>query len=563
MTPPRQAIDDATLATIANSLVAIADALVLCSSSRSLISRLEELLAASGALPARLYLCDARSGVFYPAAAFGCEETDAEIPVDEGVDMSGGDRVVLSRGRDLVGLLLYPPAADRTGMELLAAVLGPVLVNVHIQERSVEERRRLHNRIDHLVAAGRLLRHLDIERLLVEILQCAMEAVDAQVGAVLTGGEDRPQCIRVTMGLQAEHIDAIREPDGDRVVDVVARSGELLCLDRSQIADQLDITSLRAVLTGLLVLPLDSGRDRQGVVLLANPGSRFDEDSAQLAETVCQMAAIALENALLVQSRVEQERLRRELDIARSVQADMFPNAPLAVGGLRAIGSVRSCDETGGDYLTYLERDGRLVTMIGDVTGHGLGAALFTTAAHAIVQQQLRSDQELDAAIRALNIGLRSTHSGRFMTTAVIEFDPAASTFRMVSAGHNPVLWINRGVVRWLESMTLPLGILDDLTLQDPARLQPQAYAPGDCFVLYTDGFTEAFDPQGHCMGEEQFAAAVQQGIADGLDPAALTERLFAVVDEWTGGSPPTDDLTLLIVSVPEGPDDDPPAAAL
>ena len=123
------------------------------------------------------------------------------------------------------------------------------------------------------------------------------------------------------------------------------------------------------------------------------------------------------------------------------------PNLPhLEVAGLS-----EPSEETGGDYYTWMEREGNLVAMIGDVTGHGLGAALFTTAAHAMVQYQFRNSRNIAHALKALNQGLYYMRSGRFMTSAALEIDLETLEFTFASAGHNPLCWIHNDEMQWLE----------------------------------------------------------------------------------------------------------------
>ena len=134
---------------------------------------------------------------------------------------------------------------------------------------------------------------------------------------------------------------------------------------------------------------------------------------------VCDMATIALDNLTLVASHVENERLMRDLEVAQQVQAKMHPDKAPNVPQLEIAGVSHPSEETGGDYFTWIERDQHLVALIGDVTGHGLGAALFTTAAHAMVQYQFRNSRNLAHALQALNQGLYHMRSGRFMTSAL------------------------------------------------------------------------------------------------------------------------------------------------
>lgn len=529
----------------------IADALIGAGGSGQLLTRLEDLLSHLGAVPARLHLLDATGGVFYPVSGFGCETGETDLDAQQAILEPGlHDQLLHARG-DPVGLLsvLNQGTYDRVGLEWLCILLGPALMSLQAQEQSQRELRQIRERMQQLTGACRLLGQFDLDILLVEILQTVQGAVGAQVGALLTREGEGPLHIRVTLGLQESHVEAIRMGDGQRLVDRVFAEGQACHLDAQALATSLDTSTLQAHLTGLLVLPLSSGRRRLGVVLLANPEAAFDQASQLLAETVCQMASIALDNALLVRSMVERERLERDLAIARQVQNDIFPNSGLVLGPLRVEGAYRPCDETGGDYFTFLEHEGHLVAMIGDVTGHGLGAALFTTAAHAIVQHAVRSGRHLASAMAALNEGLFHTQSqhDRFMTAAVVEIDPGTLVLRYASAGHNPVLWLHGQEVRWIRSNGLPLGIRPTWGGSPVPEL---TMAAGDVLVLYTDGFTEAMNGSDELLGEERFAAIIAEATAAGSDAKGIIDHLLAAVDTWCEQRPQTDDLTVVVVRI-------------
>ena len=295
-------------------------------------------------------------------------------------------------------------------------------------------------------------------------------------------------------------------------------------------------------------MPLATDDRKHGVLLLANPQDDFDGESQRVAESVTGLASIAIDNATLVRAMVEQERLERELDIARQVQAAMFPSQGMQVGRIRVDGAFRSCDETGGDYYTHVMRDGRVVSAIADVTGHGLGAALFTTIAHAMLQQQLLAGHRLDEAYEVLNQGLHHTRSGRFLTSAMVEIDPETLAMTYASAGHNPLLWVRHdGEVRWLESGAMPLGIL--ASNHTPVS-DPDTVAEGDCLVLYTDGITEAMDDADTCFSEERLADLVVAARANGMDGQGLIDHIFQAVDAWAGDVPIGDDLTLVVIEI-------------
>jgi sigma-B regulation protein RsbU (phosphoserine phosphatase) len=533
----------------APALAQLADALVGLESSQSMLTRLEELLAGARALPARLFLFDGSQRVFFPAAGLGCEREHPELPApDPDQALPPGHHALCSRG-EWVGLLqvLAEQPYDVELVEQLCALLGPTLIAIHRQETTVAELRLVQEESAQFISAGGLLRHLDVEVLLVKILELVMSAVRAEVGAVLTVDDEGEPRLRVALGLREEHLAAIRVRGGKRVTESVLEHGQVMCFDHGQVESLLDLSGLGANLTALLALPLTTRDRNQGVVVLGNPEAEFGDSQRRIAETVCGMAAIALDNALLVKSTLDRERLKREMDLAHSVQEQMYPVGGLALGRLRVEGGSRPCDETGGDYYSFLARGGQAVAMIGDVSGHGLGAALYTTMAHAIIQQQLRAGAALEPGFVVLNEALFHTQSGRFMTAALVAVDPATLDFTYVSAGHNPLLWINRGEPRWLESCGMPLGIVPEGAFPPPsaARLEP-----GDYLILYTDGFTEAVNRDGGIYGEERLAAIARRGWEAQLGPQELMLLITADVDEWASGHRHEDDLTMVVIAV-------------
>jgi sigma-B regulation protein RsbU (phosphoserine phosphatase) len=531
------------------SLTGLADALFGVESSQDLVDHLHAVLVAAKALPARLYLYAADQGLFYPAAGFGCETGCEEIAAPiAGAELPPGAHL-LSSGGSWVGILalLGDGPYERSIVEELCQLLGPALLMVHRRIAMADDLRQVKAEAAQLINAGHLLHHLDIEILLVRILEMVMGSVRAQVGAVLTADEHGRLNLNVSLGLTEKHIRAIRDRDGRQITDVVLGTGQAICLDGPAIRTQLDVSGLEAQLDGLLVLPIASRDRMQGVVMLANPEVDFSESQKRIALTVCGMAAIALNNALLVRNTLDQERLKREMTLAHEVQRQMYPEHGIKIGRLRAEGSSRPCDETGGDYFSFLTRNDQLVAMIGDVSGHGLGAALYTTMAHAIIQQQIRAGARIEPATLVLNEALYHTQSGRFMTFALVQIEPATLAFSYVSAGHNPLLWLHHGEPRWLDSCGMPLGIVPDeaFPLQSGGVL-----APGDYLILYTDGFTEAVDSRGEVYGEARLAAVAQRGWRQAVGPSEMMAQVIAEVEAWLGGERHLDDLTLVVIAV-------------
>lgn len=502
-----------------------------------------EFLEAATLPGAVIWLCDGSQGRLY--AAFGPAASPlADRVIPEGLAHFAAGEIPLLADDLLVGIIVVDPA-QVAAAESAAPLLASALLAFGRLDQASRERALLRGQIAGLTAAGQLLRHLDLDTLLVKVLETAMQGVGAQVGALMTTDEAGALTCRVTWGMREEHVGAIRLRDGSSLAEQVLRSGQTLLLPAERLAAEIDTHDLQASLTSLLILPLGVGERRRGVILLANPAGDFGPGQQRVAETVCGMAAIAIDNALLVRSAVDQQRLQSEMDLARQVQMGMYPTAGLSRGTVTIAGVARPCTETGGDYYTFVERDGRLLAMIGDVSGHGLGAALYTTTAHAVLHQQLRAEAGAGSAIRVLNESLHSSRSGRFMTAAIIDIDPDTLSYTYHSAGHNPLLWIHQGEVRWLASTAMPLGIVAD----NPSDVVPAAtFAPGDRLILYTDGITEAADAQGELFGETRLAEVVQALIA--VDAEAMVQGILRAWDAFTTGAPISDDVTLVVVAI-------------
>ncbi len=524
------------------SLEQVADLLVGVESVDALLATVDDLLAQLLALPARLYLWDGGGHVYYAAHGFGCPREAPHLAAPE--FLPPGWYRLSSRGAP-VGLLVVESewSHDRAALAHLGALLGPILIALHTQERSRAESREAHAQVEQVINAGDLLSHLDVDVLLVKIIETMLSATRAQVGAVLTPDAAGTMQVRVPWGFPEGVVRRVRFRDGTPVVNRVASGGGPLCLDAAQAEEVLDLAAIAPIrITALLALPLSARGRTQGVLVLANPEDGFDDHRQRLARTLCAMAAIALDNALLVKATLDRDRLQQEMDLARTVQTGMYPVGGLSLPGLAAEGASRPCDETGGDYYTFLERDGRMLAMIGDVSGHGIGAALFTTMAHAVITQQLRAGVQIEPAFMALNDALSHGQSGRFMTAALVEIDPVTRIFRYVSAGHNPLLWIHRGEPRWLESCGMPMGIMAGAAYPPPA---PLVGAPGDLLILYTDGFTEAADPANDLYGDDRLAAAA---LASDGEPGQVLKAMIADVDRFAAGRPLADDLTMVVI---------------
>lgn len=250
--------------------------------------------------------------------------------------------------------------------------------------------------------------------------------------------------------------------------------------------------------------------------------------------------------AALVEQRVASARQEGELEAARAIQLGMVPgHDKLAALDPRVdiAGVLDPARSVGGDFYDAARLDdGRLLLVIGDVTGKGVPAALYMALSKGLARTMLtRGRGGLGGGISELNRQLLAeADEAMGVTMLVALLDPGSGAVTMVNAGHeNPLLRAAGGAARSLPMRGgPPLCVVDFPYAEEAAEL-----APGDTLVLVTDGVTEAEDAERRLFGVERAIAAIEAAQADAR---ALVAHLAAAVRDFEGATEPSDDLTVL-----------------
>jgi predicted ATPase/transcriptional regulator with XRE-family HTH domain len=234
----------------------------------------------------------------------------------------------------------------------------------------------------------------------------------------------------------------------------------------------------------------------------------------------------------------------RELRFAAEIQAGLLPAALPQPSGWQLAALLLPARETSGDFYDCIALpDGRLVLVIADVAGKGLGAALYMATARAILRSLLSFGTTAPAMLLAeLNARLlEDTTASLFITTFIGLLDPADGTLTYANAGHPPPLLLSAGGhhPQPLNPTGLVLGIENAATWRD----EQCALTPGAQLLLYTDGVTEAQDAAGEFFENERLLAVLRTG-----DAATLIATVHAAVTAFAGSAPQYDDITLLAV---------------
>ncbi len=248
----------------------------------------------------------------------------------------------------------------------------------------------------------------------------------------------------------------------------------------------------------------------------------------------------------------ERAQLQQALAVATEVQQALLPEKDPIHPCLEVAGRSRYCDETGGDYYDFIEviQPGgkELLIAVGDVTGHGIAAALLMAEARGAVRAHADRGSDLPHVLGRVNRVLSedSRHS-RFMTLALFVLDPEAGTLRWVSAGHDPPFIYHATEARFeeLKGSNLLLGVEADMEYVEYRR---EGLRSGDLIFVGTDGIWEMFNSKREQFGKDRLRRVLEEHHSRSCaDIAAAVEK--ALVD-FRGLAAPEDDVTFVVVKL-------------
>jgi serine phosphatase RsbU (regulator of sigma subunit) len=261
--------------------------------------------------------------------------------------------------------------------------------------------------------------------------------------------------------------------------------------------------------------------------------------------TLALLVSLVLINLLVLLEVADRLSLKGELEVAREIQLAMLPTGTYAAGDAEICGVTRPANTVGGDFYDVLPlRDGRVIVTLGDVAGKGSPAALLMALLLAVLRTLVDEELEPCALAARLNAQIcRHTPGSRFITLFYAVYTPGTGALTYVNAGQNPPL-IRRadGTIERLGSTGVALGMFEGSTYEAVHT----TVRPADRLVLYSDGVTEAENPNGDPFEETGLERVLAAHQAD--SPAELAPAILRAVEAHARDSRFTDDLTVLVL---------------
>ena len=436
-------------------------------------------------------------------------------------------------------------------LKFLCPVIAQFLQNTMEVEHAANELAERYEEINLLYSISEILgRTVSLEEGAATILKEVSETVGAHRGAILIHDHATASLqVIAHIGGDSSATAPIALDDQCSVSARVFRTLHSLIVDANEMPCNAELGFRKgAMLTVPILWTAQHGSEPLGVVNLSErrSGQAFTAGDQKLVTAIASQIGAAIQNARLVRQSLDQQRLQQEMQLAHDLQMKLLPDAAHVAPEATVAARVVPAEDVGGDfYNLYRLSHDRIGVMIGDVSGHGYQAALImalTMSASAIHAQGTDDPAEM---LRRLYVSVKEELSTTemFVSALYAVVDRENGVLRYGNMGHPHAFVVSRdGAIDRLVAGGPPLGMVDEAPDSDARPWDVN----GDVLLLFTDGIADARNRDGKRLDEAPVLACVREHRAE--MPVQIAERVFALLDQYTGDVPRLDDLTLVIL---------------
>ncbi|MCH8288096.1 MAG: SpoIIE family protein phosphatase [Candidatus Marinimicrobia bacterium] len=336
---------------------------------------------------------------------------------------------------------------------------------------------------------------------------------------------------------------------------LIYKSGEpLISQDVGREESTKHLRAWNSSVKSLIGYPLISESGVMGILYAAkNEEYGFDNDDIDLLGAFTNHIVIALENARLVESSLEKERLEHELRLAHEVQLNLLPKeVPSLPEGFDLAAASMPANEVGGDYFDFIEiDDDRIGIVIGDVSGKGTSAAFYMAEIKGMIQAYSRIYDSPCKILCDVNRALYGNMDSRsFISLTYAILDTKKRSMKYARAGHMPVLYYSRENDRWtdLKPKGIGLGMDRGKIFDEVIEEKEQKLKSGELYYFYTDGVSDAMNEDQEEFGEEN----IKKSLINSYELSSEETKANLITDIWThiGNQSVHDDVTMIIMKI-------------
>ncbi len=487
----------------------------------------------------------------------------------------GGLRVHASvpiRARDrVIGILnVASPAAHHFSdedLQLMTAVgnqIGLAAERAHLFD--LTRAQRVTEQAALLKLSNALIASHDMQAVIEQVVQVVAEVLSADACALVLAEPDGGVEFRASVGwdlsLFGEERPRFGQPGPAGLAFEAGQPVRADDLETDPRFERPSVYGLAGFRSALVVPVTHSGRAIGALVVNTRAPRHFHDDEVRLLQLMANQTAIAIEQAHLRELAMIEQRLRKELEVARQIQTSFLPQQLPTLPGWEFGAHYAAAREVGGDFYDFiplrdpsqrppgrpgqfLEGRNLLGLVIADVADKGVPAALFMALCRTLVRAVTISGRSpADAIQRANELILNDSRTDQFITLFYGVLDPGMATLHFTNAGHNPPLLVRgaSGSIVSLHAPGIALGLFNTIQLvESEVRLEPD-----DVLLLYTDGVIDALNDDHQEFGEERLAQAL---LDNRQQPAGeLVSTIVAAIQHFVGGREAFDDMTIVVM---------------
>jgi sigma-B regulation protein RsbU (phosphoserine phosphatase) len=445
--------------------------------------------------------------------------------------LRSGDRITLGTSQDV---LIFEDTGEDSSTRTLIASLSRSGSETDLETLAL-----------FLKAAQSLSQKGALEDVLCTMLSYALKLTGAERGFVFLG--ENPEDFKLACGLDKDGKVIVESADISHSIvrDAATSQLDFVLSDTTREAargrESLILHSIRSV----AAIPLRSQNSSRLLGLLyldCRSGPRdFTRIGKDILHAIASQAATLLENFRMLEAERESVLLRKELEIAASIQRQMIPQTLPKIPGIDLAARTVPCTSVGGDFYDVLPLPNGFAAIVADVCGKGIPAALLASMVQGMFHAQMTTGASLLDAVKAVNTFVYSrTPPEKYLTLVVVrytQFGPQAGTVELINGGHvSPLIVHADGSIETVTDHDVPVGLLDFATFHS-IKLSLE---PGDRIVLLSDGISEAED-----VGGVQFGFAEMN---KHLAQPATVANLFGALETFCEGTHAQDDQTIMTI---------------
>ncbi len=326
--------------------------------------------------------------------------------------------------------------------------------------------------------------------------------------------------IYAAVGIPESVVEKVEVAPGEGISGYVFETGEPLLVEDvdscavvvDKLPDSRSYQTTSFVSVPVLCSPMRVKDERLGVMNLADKldAKPFTSGDLKLLTAIASVTAIALYNSFLVQEVRETERLRKELEIANTIQTSLLPKRLPKIPGVDLAAVYRIAKKVGGDYYDFYTDETQLLSLVvADVSGHNIGAALMMVEARSVIRSEMSRWRDPAEILHGTNkVIFEDLEGGQlFVSAFCARLDPGSWLMEFANAGHCQPVWVDgkTGEIRRLDADGMLLGIWPEVVFEKKTI----ELGEGDVVFIFTDGASEARSPSGEQFGEERLAEIV------------------------------------------------------